>query len=184
MERVKSDYIPRYTYEDYVQWEGKWELINGIPYAMTPSPILNHQLISGNIYDQLLDVLKKCADCQALLPVDWKIDASTVVQPDNMVVCGKLSGPYLTKSPALIFEILSPTTGYKDRNIKYELYQKQKVKYYVVVDIDAKVAEVFELRNEKYEKICDAQTDVMEFDFGACRIKFDFADIWQIAKNK
>jgi hypothetical protein len=29
--------LPYYTYEDYVQWEGKWELIDGIPYAMSPA---------------------------------------------------------------------------------------------------------------------------------------------------
>lgn len=138
MEHIKSNYIPRYTYEDYLLWEGKWELINGIPYAMTPSPILNHQIVSSNIHEQSLQLLKKCELCNAILPVDWKIDELTVVQPDNMVVCGELSGAYLTKAPTLIFGILSPATSFKDRNIKYELYQKQKVKYYVIVDIYAK----------------------------------------------
>lgn len=42
-----------------------------------------------------------------------------------------------------------------------------------------KVAEVFELKNNKYEKLADAQTDVMEFDFGECNIIFNFSDIWR-----
>jgi hypothetical protein len=29
--------IEYYTYYDYLHWEGKWELIEGIPMAMTPS---------------------------------------------------------------------------------------------------------------------------------------------------
>ena len=34
------DELPHYSYQDYRRWEGDWELIEGIPYAMTPSPTL------------------------------------------------------------------------------------------------------------------------------------------------
>ncbi len=179
MESVKSEYIPRYRYEDYVQWEGKWELIKGIPYAMTPSPVLNHQIVSGNITRRLLELLENCKDCTALPDVDWKISEDTVVQPDNLIVCGEISGAYLTKAPILIFEILSPSTSYKDKKIKYELYEKEGVKYYIIVDSEAKVAEIFELRNKKYEKTVDAQTSVIRFDLEACSIDFDFGVIWR-----
>ena len=46
---LRIEDLPHYTYDDYVQWEGRWELINGIPYAMTPAPSVKHQLISQNI---------------------------------------------------------------------------------------------------------------------------------------
>ncbi|KHF29799.1 hypothetical protein LR68_01584 [Anoxybacillus sp. BCO1] len=32
-----------YTYADYIQWEGQWELINGKAYNMSPSPTWEHQ---------------------------------------------------------------------------------------------------------------------------------------------
>ena len=32
-------YVETYTYEDYKRWEGDWELIDGVPLAMAPSPI-------------------------------------------------------------------------------------------------------------------------------------------------
>jgi Uma2 family endonuclease len=179
MEPVKSEYIPRYTYEDYVQWEGDWELINGVPYAMVPAPVINHQIAFVNIIHHLAELLKNCKKCTVLAEVDWKIAEDTVVRPDNLVVCGEVSGAYLTKAPVLIFEILSPTTSYKDRTIKYELYEREGVKYYVLVDIDAKVAEVFELKNKKYAKIADVQTDVIKFDLGPCSIDFDFGKIWK-----
>lgn len=41
--------LPHYTYEDYRQWERQWELIDGIPFAMSPAPTPRHQLIVGNI---------------------------------------------------------------------------------------------------------------------------------------
>jgi hypothetical protein len=31
--------LPHYTYEEYWLWEGRWELIVGIPYAMIPAPM-------------------------------------------------------------------------------------------------------------------------------------------------
>jgi hypothetical protein len=32
-----------YTYDDWVLWEGRWELLEGNPTAISPSPIPKHQ---------------------------------------------------------------------------------------------------------------------------------------------
>jgi hypothetical protein len=40
---LRIEDLPHYTYDDYVQWEGNWEIINGIPYAMSPAPSKKHQ---------------------------------------------------------------------------------------------------------------------------------------------
>ncbi len=79
---ITPDELPHYTYDDYLRWEGNWELIYGIPYAMSPAPKLDHQAISNNIAQLLGNLLSDCATCQALLPVDWRIDVETMVQPD------------------------------------------------------------------------------------------------------
>ena len=57
--------LPHYTYEEYCQWEGRWELIEGIPYAMSPTPVPRHQWISCNIKSELKDAIKKalCKNC-------------------------------------------------------------------------------------------------------------------------
>ena len=178
MKTLKTEYVPRYSYSDYVNWEGKWELINGIAYAMSPSPSIEHQEASKRILLQLTNALKDCPQCSALLPVDWKINEDTVVQPDNLVICGRVKGKYLTERPEIIFEVLSPSTVFKDRNIKYELYEAQKVKYYVIVDTEAKVAEVFRLESDKYVKLINAQTGTVVFELEACRLTFDFGTIW------
>jgi len=44
-------YDKRYTYADFITWEGDecWELIDGVPYLMsTPTPF--HQEVSGNLH--------------------------------------------------------------------------------------------------------------------------------------
>ncbi len=153
MQAVKIDFTPKYNYEDYQKWEGRWELIEGNAYAMIPFPIIQHQQIDGKIHFQLLKLLENCQKCQVLLPVDWKIDEETGVQPDISVVCDKIGGKFLDKTPVMIFEILSPSTAFKDRTIKYKLYEIQKVKYHVIIDIQARLAEVFLLEKGKYKKI-------------------------------
>ena len=40
---------PGHTLEDWKTWEGRWELIHGVAYDMTPSPGTRHQEISKNL---------------------------------------------------------------------------------------------------------------------------------------
>jgi hypothetical protein len=68
---LRNEDLPQYTYEDYVQWEGRWELIQGIPYAMTPAPSIGHQVISSRINWQLRNLLQDCCRCEVLPPVSW-----------------------------------------------------------------------------------------------------------------
>ena len=48
--------LEKYTYEDYRHWEGDWELIDGIPQAMAPSPALKHQFIMMKINSPCGDI--------------------------------------------------------------------------------------------------------------------------------
>jgi Uma2 family endonuclease len=174
-----SEDLPRYTYDDYVQWEGRWELIFGLAYAMTPSPGIAHQAISQHIASQLERALENCPECHALLPVDWKVNEETTVQPDNLVVCGDLEKtPYLAKTPILIFEIISPSSAHKDRTTKFKLYEKEGVRHYVIVDPAENLAKVYRLKDGRYVKVLDAGNDTVEFDLEKCRIFFEFAKIW------
>ncbi|MCK4766583.1 MAG: Uma2 family endonuclease [Candidatus Aminicenantes bacterium] len=171
--------LPHYTYDDYVNWEGRWELIHGIPYAMVPAPRKKHQRISHKIAFQLESLLENCPRCDAYLPVDWQIAEDTVVQPDNLVVCDEsIEGEKLEETPVLVFEILSPSTGRKDRVLKYRLYREAGVKYFCIVDPETKSADVFTLKSSEYEKTEDFQDGKVIFDLGPCKIAFDFNEIF------
>lgn len=52
--------IEHYTYDDYCLWEGRWELIEGMPMAMTPSPIIAHQAIAAKILNELMNSIGNC----------------------------------------------------------------------------------------------------------------------------
>ena len=175
----KEDYFPSYTYDEYKIWEGDWELIYGIPYAMSPAPMIKHQLISNKIAWQLQESLKDCKKCQALLPIDWRVDNETVVQPDNLVICHTpLLEAYIKKAPKIIFEILSKSTASKDKNLKYNLYEQEGVDYYAIVDPNESIAKVYRLKDGRYIKVCDAHKDIVEFRLDECSFEFDFGKIW------
>jgi Uma2 family endonuclease len=177
----KLEYLPHYTYEEYKNWEGQWEIIYGIPYAMSPMLMIRHQHISANIAWELKNLFKDCKQCKALLPVDWKIGADTIVQPDNSVICHEPEHEaYITKAPKIIFEILSPSTAKKDTGVKFELYEQEGVAYYIIVDTDDNVAKVYELKDGRYIKMCDASNEKVIFKVQECdaSLEFDFGKIW------
>ncbi len=172
---------PHYTFDDYKLWEGRWELIHGTAYAMSPAPSFSHQRTSNKIawvLESALNSQTNCQKCQALLPVDWRIDEDTVVQPDNLVVCHPVSGAYLTRAPALIFEVLSKSTALKDQNLKFSLYEREGVKYYVMINAEDRVAKIYQIHEGRYIKLCDVADESVDFELGECSIHFDFSLIW------
>ncbi|BBP44282.1 Uma2 family endonuclease [Thiosulfativibrio zosterae] len=176
MAYIKLEDLPTYTYVDYLQWKGRWELIEGHPYAMSPSPVLEHQHKSGKIHAQLPLRLEGCADCQAVLATDWKIDNETVLCPDNAVVCHlQADDHFIIRTPAIIFEVLSPSTKRKDRNEKFHIYQEQGVSYYVMVDPATDLAEIYQLLNGRYHLVKETTREIFEFDLAECILKIDFS---------
>lgn len=175
---LAEKYIPHYTYEDWLHWKGQWELIDGVPFAMSPMPVPGHQQTAGDLYYQFRKALEKgCTDCEAFLPLDYKISADTIFQPDVIIVCGRINKAYLDFSPALVVEILSKSTEEKDRGVKYDYYEQEGVKYYLLVDWKKKTIEIYELINGKYQ--LQPFKDGFEFHLNDnCKIAPDLENIW------
>jgi Uma2 family endonuclease len=174
-------YVPRYTVENLEQWEDRWELIDGLPYAMSPAPKILHQRINGRIHTLLEEALAGCPQCQALLTVNYRIDDETLLIPDNLVVCTEevLDGVYLTTTPSLVVEIVSPSTAAKDRRIKYDLYEAEGVRHYVIVDPDAERADGFVLDGDRYARQFESRDDTVAFDLGPCSFTLDLGRLWR-----
>lgn len=155
--------LPHYTYDDYVHWEGRWELIEGHPIAMSPMPAPLHQQVEGNLFIEFKQSLKEnCNHCKVYLPLDYKISNDTTLQPDLLIVCEKIQKQYLDFPPALVIEILSPSTALRDRNTKFQIYEQQGVKYFLIVDIDKRSIEINELIDGNYQP----KTYINGFRFG------------------
>lgn len=132
-----------YTVDDYRQWDGDWELWDGIAVAMTPSPFGRHQALAARFAWMLQNELVRVG-CHATVmhEVDWVVSRSTVVRPDVVVVCGDPPERHLESPPALIAEVISEATASRDRTQKRELYREQGVGVYCLLDPETESLEV------------------------------------------
>lgn len=171
--------LPHYTYADYLHWEGQWELIEGIPHAMSPAPGMRHQDVSGNLFSIFKDALSRQeCNCKVFLPIDYRVNEDTVLQPDLLIVLNPVMGKFISEPPALVVEILSPSTALKDRNNKLHIYETQKIPYYLIVDPDKNIVEVYSL-NDEGEYALAPLLNTYTFDLpGHCSIELDVARIW------
>ena len=84
--------------------------------------------------------------------MDVVFDELNVVQPDIFLICdaSKIKDKNIQGAPDIIFEIRSPSTEYKDRTTKFQLYQQHGVNTYIIVNSTECFLEVFRLKNGKY----------------------------------
>jgi len=138
MSSVAEKLRSRFTVADYLTWpeDERWELIEGVPYNMSPAPSIKHQNVVMNIAAWLNVSLKGKACKPFVAPVDVVLSQEDVVQPDVLVVCDpqKIGEKASHGAPDLIFEVLSPSTALKDMREKKTLYQRAGVVEYVVID--------------------------------------------------
>jgi Uma2 family endonuclease len=144
--------LPHYTYEDYYNWEGRWEVIDGVPFAMSPAPSPRHQCIVVNIVAELRAAMKKskCKNCKVYDFVDLKVEEDTILQPDASIICGAIHKKFVDFPPTLVVEILSESTALKDRITKFSIYEKFGIEYYLIVDSEKESVEIFCLEDSKY----------------------------------
>ncbi|HOT28288.1 MAG TPA: Uma2 family endonuclease [Candidatus Ozemobacteraceae bacterium] len=144
-----------YTYADYCTWtdDKRFELIDGIPYDMTPAPGTLHQTLVGKLY-RFLDEFFEGKRCKAFVaPVDVRLpkgdesddEVNTVVQPDVIVVCDetKIDAKGCRKAPDLVIEVLSFSTASRDQIKKRALYERHGVKEYWIVHPDDRLVYMY-----------------------------------------
>jgi Uma2 family endonuclease len=173
------DLLTKYTYSDYIIWEGDWEMIEGIPVSMSPAPMKIHQNIAGEIYFELKSFITECEECELLYETDWKVSNDTVLRPDIIFVCNDEGEKYITKAPKIIIEILSSSTAKKDETVKFSIYEDEGVKYYILVYPDDLRAKIYKLKNDKYIKIGDFTKEKIVFDDIPCSVELNFERVFK-----
>ncbi len=182
MGALAAEDLPHYTYQDYQQWEGEWELIYGIPYAMAPAPVNKHQQINGKIFRELDESLDNCSACSAIPEADWKLSNETVFRPDISLICYEPLD-YLHKAPEVIFEVISPSTAKRDETLKFNIYAEEGVSYYCLVYPDTLIAKLYKLQNGTYVKIGDFDEESYTFKTSKCSLDFNFSNIFKKFKD-
>ncbi|MGE5343312.1 MAG: Uma2 family endonuclease [Candidatus Omnitrophota bacterium] len=184
--------VERFTYAHYVTWpaEERWELIDGIPYDMSPAPSRYHQEISMNLGFEISKFLKgkKCkvyaAPFDVRLPEGAQTDEETmtVVQPDISVVCDpeKLDDKGCKGAPDFIAEITSLSTIKKDMKDKLLLYEKNGVPEYWIIQPEENIIMVHKLNEQKqYDRAkIFSKEDKIELNLKDGTIEIDLGKIF------
>jgi len=130
------------------------ELIDGVFYDMS-APTVVHQGIAGELYRQVANFIRENkGECIARVsPVDVRLDCDdrTIVQPDIVVVCdkSKLKRWGIMGAPDFVVEVISPSTGRKDRHKKLAKYLNAGVREYWLIDPDKKTLLAYNFDEEE-----------------------------------
>lgn len=131
------------------------EVIDNALY-MSPSPTTNHQEILGDIFAETRAYIKSNNLGKVFMaPCDVYLDnEENVVQPDLVFIAKEnidivaMKGIY--GSPSMVIEILSTNRNY-DKEKKFELYQRNAIPEYIIVDATTKETWSYLLVDGKYQ---------------------------------
>ena len=139
---------PRKTIEDYLALpdDVRAELIDGELY-MPPAPRRPHQRAAVRLV-RLLEahVEERSGGLVFVAPFDVHLPSGDVVQPDVLFVAAgraEIVPDWVRGVPDLVIEVLSPTHGLRDRIVKKDLYARNGVPEYWIVDPEERTIEVF-----------------------------------------
>ncbi len=134
------------TVDEFLAWvegrEGRWELCDGVPVAMSPERVVHGEtkFSAGGAFKAALK--KAGIPCEAFIDcLAIRVDQRTTFQPDLLVNCGDPLEAHLLEAPNPIIavEILSPSTRAVDMGLKVRRYfEIPSIHHYVIVDADSR----------------------------------------------
>lgn len=133
--------------EEFLAWSrsqaGRYELAGGEVLAQA-SERAAHAKIKGRAYLTLHNAIAaRGLSCHALPDgMAVRVDAETVFEPDAQVYCGPELPPdaIVVEAPAIVVEVLSPSTGKNDALGKLSAYFRiPSVAHYLIVSPDERL---------------------------------------------
>ena len=130
------------------------ELIDG-DLLMCPSPRTPHQRAIMKLVTLLNDFVRwKAVGEVFVAPFDVHLPSGDIVEPDVIFVAKSNAGivqDWIRGVPDPVVEVLSPERIERDRIVKRDLYARNGVREYWIVDPQCRTVEVFSLAGERYE---------------------------------
>lgn len=147
------------TYDDFVLFPDdgqRHELIDGEHYV-TPTPVLKHQRIVGNLFFLIRSHLETHRLGEVFgAPLDVILSKFDVVEPDVLYVSSErakeILGEWVHGAPDLVVEVGSPSTRKRDETIKRRLYERSGVVEYWVIDPALDVIRVYRRRGDRFQR--------------------------------
>jgi Uma2 family endonuclease len=185
---MASNPVTRLTEEQYLAIERaagfKSEFLNGEMFAMAGTS-MQHSRIQMNLAGELYTMLRGKA-CEAF-GSDFRVRVSSsgmYTYPDATVVCGK---PILADAhqdnllnPAVIFEVLSPSTESYDRGLKFQHYRTiESLKDYILVSQSRILIEQFTRQADNTWALRDYQQLGEELKIDSIGVRIPLALIYE-----
>ena len=143
----------------------RYEILDGI-LLVSPSPIPRHQRAIFRLGRILDDACP--ADLELFIaPLDWRPDERTSLEPDLLVVAkDRIGEKNIQENPAIVVEVLSPSSRRYDRLLKFGRYAEAGIPQYWIVDPDRPSVEVYDLDDQGAYRLTasaegDAQVEVV-----------------------
>jgi Uma2 family endonuclease len=142
-----------WTYEDYLRLpddDNRYEIIEGVLY-MVNAPGFDHQYAVSELHLQMGSFVKsRKLGIVLMAPFEVHLsEKSRPVQPDLFFVAAgrepKAGAQFFDGVPDLIVEVLSPNTMRTDRLVKFDAYERARVREYWIVNPDTHTVEIYTL---------------------------------------
>ena len=147
------------TYDDYLKTpdDERWELLRG-ELIMVPGPNTAHQRITLNLVRFLSAFVEENALGEVFIsPYDVVLSRNNVLQPDLLFVSRDqqsiITEANIQGAPALVVEVISPSTASKDRELKRRIYAEHGVGEYWLVDPDSRTISVMSLQDKDFREV-------------------------------
>ncbi len=146
-----------WTVEEFVAWETRqaerYEYVNGTITMMVGGTLVHH-LLATNLASRLSVALDHTR-CFVFGEGPKVAASSSVMYPDVVVACGAIDEKSdILTHPVLVAEVLSPSTGHRDRNIKWNAYQSlPSLQHYLLISQDEVLVEMFTRQDGSWQPV-------------------------------
>jgi Uma2 family endonuclease len=136
-----------WTVDDFLEWEAqqpeRYEFVDGMIVGMVGGSVA-HATIRDNVTSALRDRLRG-SGCRALSQEVKVTSGANVHYPDVMVLCSPLEPTAdQVRDPAVVVEVLSRTTGDRDRGAKWIAYRElASLQHYVLINQSRRLVDVY-----------------------------------------
>lgn len=158
------------------------ELIDGEIVIDIP-PILKHQAIVREVLLLLGLLARQYGGTAFSSPTEVYLDEHNVYEPDVLYLTPdttcQLEEKRIVGAPELVVEVLYPSTAKYDRHEKYRAYEHHSVDEYWIVDPIHEVVEVWQLENDKFNRI-GAFAEADTFDSHPLNTTVQVKDIFNV----
>jgi Uma2 family endonuclease len=172
------------TYDDYAALpdDGKrYEVLAGELY-MVPSPTFGHQRAGKRLQRQLEAFFEQKGLGEVFnAPLDVVLGKHDVAQPDILVVLNplQLSQRGVEQAPALVVEVLSPSSRNYDRIKKAGRYLATGVEHYWILDPEARHLQCLRAQNGTWVVVAEGKDHGRVTDPSWPELTIELAPLWK-----